>query len=94
MRQQFDPASQKRMDVTNTREHILSYIDQSIARLGTTPDLYYLHRIDPKVSLEESIGTLNEIKKAGKTKYIGVSEPSAKTLRAACKGAYRCQLHP
>ena len=69
--------------VTNSASHIKEYIEGTISRLGFTPDLYYLHRIDPKTPLEESIGALDEIRKAGKTKYIGVSECSAATLRKA-----------
>ncbi|KAL4962216.1 NADP-dependent oxidoreductase domain-containing protein [Aspergillus stella-maris] len=69
--------------VTNSAEHIKSYIDGTIERLGFTPDLYYLHRIDPNTPLEESIPALDEIRKAGKTKYIGLSESSAATLRKA-----------
>ncbi|KAJ5187713.1 hypothetical protein N7449_010707 [Penicillium cf. viridicatum] len=52
----------------------------TIDRLGFTPDLYYLHRIDPNT---ESIGALDELRRAGKTKYIGLSECSAETLRKA-----------
>ncbi|KAJ3957435.1 hypothetical protein N0V92_005984 [Colletotrichum tropicale] len=55
----------------------------TIDRLGFTPDLYYLHRIDPNTPLEESIGALDELRRAGKTKYIGLSECSAATLRKA-----------
>ncbi|EYE99895.1 putative aldo-keto reductase [Aspergillus ruber CBS 135680] len=69
--------------VTNSASHIKEYIEGTIERLGFTPDLYYLHRIDPNTPLEESIPALNEIRKAGKTKYIGLSECSAKTLRRA-----------
>ncbi|KAL4945289.1 hypothetical protein BDV06DRAFT_231182 [Aspergillus oleicola] len=69
--------------VTNSAAHIKSYIDGTIERLGFTPDLYYLHRIDPNTPLEESIPALDEIRKAGKTKYIGLSESSAATLRKA-----------
>ncbi|KAH8902045.1 Aldo/keto reductase [Coniochaeta sp. PMI_546] len=69
--------------VTNSASHIKTYIDGTIDRLGFTPDLYYLHRIDPKTPLEESIGALAELRKAGKTKYIGLSECSATTLRKA-----------
>ncbi|KAJ6623299.1 putative aldo-keto reductase [Mycena sp. CBHHK59/15] len=68
---------------TNSPDHIREYIDGTISRLQTTPDLYYLHRIDPKTPLEESIPALDEIRKAGKTKYIGLSECSAATLRKA-----------
>ncbi|KAF2166917.1 hypothetical protein M409DRAFT_22969 [Zasmidium cellare ATCC 36951] len=69
--------------VTNSASHIKTYIEGTIERLGFTPDLYYLHRIDPNTPLEESIPALDEIRKAGKTKYIGLSECSAKTLRKA-----------
>lgn len=87
--------------VTNSAPHIKSYIEGTVERLGFTPDLYYLHRIDPSefanrvgcsyctdvlrpdTPLEESIPALDEIRKAGKTKYIGLSECSAKTLRKA-----------
>ncbi|KAJ5699003.1 aldo/keto reductase [Penicillium macrosclerotiorum] len=69
--------------VTNSAAHIKEYIEGTIERLGFTPDLYYLHRIDPNTSLEESIPALDSIRKAGKTKYIGLSECSAATLRKA-----------
>ncbi|KAF7548118.1 hypothetical protein G7Z17_g7265 [Cylindrodendrum hubeiense] len=69
--------------VSNSPSHIREYIDGTIERLGFTPDLYYLHRIDPNTPLEESIPVLDEIRKAGKTKYIGLSECSAATLRKA-----------
>ncbi|KAK3109494.1 hypothetical protein LTR53_017202 [Teratosphaeriaceae sp. CCFEE 6253] len=70
--------------VTNSASHIKSYIDGTIDRLGFTPDLYYLHRIEPGRDLAESIGALDEIRSAGKTKYIGLSECSASILRKAC----------
>lgn len=62
--------------VTNSPEHIQSYIEGTIDRLGFAPDLYYLHRIDPKTPLETSIPALDGIRKAGKCKYIGLSEVS------------------
>ncbi|RSM01782.1 hypothetical protein CEP52_008330 [Fusarium oligoseptatum] len=69
--------------VTNSASHIKTYIEGTIERLGFAPDLYYLHRIDPNTPLEESITALDEIRKQGKTKYIGLSESSAATLRKA-----------
>ncbi|KAH6871530.1 NADP-dependent oxidoreductase domain-containing protein, partial [Thelonectria olida] len=69
--------------VTNSAAHIKEYIEGTIDRLGFVPDLYYLHRIDPNTPLEESIGALDELRRAGKTKYIGLSECSAETLRKA-----------
>ncbi|KAL5332299.1 NADP-dependent oxidoreductase domain-containing protein [Aspergillus crustosus] len=71
------------LEVTNAPFHIKEYIEGTIERLGFTPDLYYLHRIDPKTPLEESIPALDGLRKAGKTKYIGLSECSAATLRKA-----------
>jgi aryl-alcohol dehydrogenase-like predicted oxidoreductase len=84
------------MAVTNSPEHIKSYIEGTIERLGFTPDLYYLHRIDPSkpplgpndalnqyADVVETIPALDSIRKEGKTKYIGLSECSAKTLRKA-----------
>ncbi len=69
--------------LTNSPAHIKKYIEGTTERLGFVPDLYYLHRIDPSTPLHESIPALDEIRKAGKTKYIGLSECSAKTLREA-----------
>ncbi|KAJ5474945.1 Aldo/keto reductase [Penicillium sp. IBT 31633x] len=69
--------------VTNSAAHINDYIEGTIDRLGFTPDLYYLHRIDPNTPLEESIGALDELRRSGKTKYIGLSKCSAETLRKA-----------
>ena len=80
--------------VTNSASHIKSYIDSTIERLGFAPDLYYLHRIEPGRDLNESIGALDEIRKAGKTKYIGLSECSAATLRKANSGASHYCIHP
>ncbi|KAI0424421.1 aldo/keto reductase [Xylaria sp. FL1042] len=70
-------------NVTNSASHINEYIEGTIGRLGFTPDLYYLHRIDPNTPLEESIGALDKLRRDGKTKYIGLSECSAATLRKA-----------
>ncbi|KAI9026772.1 putative oxidoreductase [Hyaloraphidium curvatum] len=67
-----------------------AYIKQacaaSLARLGVeTIDLYYAHRIDPKVPVEETVAAMAELVKEGKVRYLGLSECSAETLRRACK---------
>lgn len=60
--------------VSNSPEHIQTYIEGTIERLGFAPDLYYLHRMDPKTPLDKSISALDGVRKAGKCKYIGLSE--------------------
>jgi aryl-alcohol dehydrogenase-like predicted oxidoreductase len=51
-------------------------------------DLYYQHRVDPETPIEETVGAMAELVKAGKVKYLGLSEASAATIRRAH------QVHP
>ncbi|OCR21567.1 aldo/keto reductase [Pseudomonas syringae] len=70
-------------------EYIRSAIDGTLKRLNIeTLDLYYQHRIDPQVPVEESVGAMAELVKAGKVRYLGLSEASAETLERAH------QVHP
>ena len=63
---------------------IAEVLDLSLTRLGVDHiDLYYLHRLDPKTPIEESVGALADAVKAGKIRSIGLSEVSAATLRRA-----------
>lgn len=65
-------------------EYIKQACDQSLQNLGIEAiDLYYMHRQDPKVQIEEIVGTLSELVKLGKVKHIGLSEVDAQTLRRA-----------
>ena len=65
-------------------ETLLKTLDESLLRLGTDViDLYYLHRLDKTVSIEESVGGLSRMVHAGKVRAIGLSEVSADTLRRA-----------
>ncbi len=65
-------------------ERIREALEASLTRLGTDRvDLYYMHRIDPTTPLAESIGTLGELVAEGKIGHIGLSEVTARTLRAA-----------
>jgi aryl-alcohol dehydrogenase-like predicted oxidoreductase len=65
-------------------ETLLRTIDESLARLNTDViDLYYLHRWDKSVPVEESVGALSRMVEAGKVRAIGLSEVSAATLRRA-----------
>jgi len=65
-------------------EYILQACDASLRRLGVDHvDLYQLHRLDPSVPIEDSVGALAQLVKAGKTRAIGLSEIGPKTLRRA-----------
>jgi len=76
----------ERLAVNGTPDYIRKAIDRSLRHLNTDyVDLYYLHRIDPKVEIEESIGALSDLVQAGKVRYIGVSEAAPATLRRAHK---------
>lgn len=67
-----------------TPEYIRRACERSLRHLGMdTIDLYYLHRVDPAVPIEESVGGLAELVKEGKVRHIGLSEASAPTLRRA-----------
>jgi aryl-alcohol dehydrogenase-like predicted oxidoreductase len=67
---------------------IRAHCEASLKRLKTDViDLYYLHRWDKRVPIEESVGALADLKQAGKIQGIGLSEVSATTLRKACKEA-------
>jgi aryl-alcohol dehydrogenase-like predicted oxidoreductase len=67
-------------------EYIKQACDASLARLGIERiDLYQLHRVDPTVAIEESVGAMADLVRAGKTRFIGLSEASAATLRRAHK---------
>lgn len=58
--------------------------EESLKRLNTDYiDLYYLHRLDPKVPIEDTVGAMADLVKAGKVRHLGLSEISSKTLRRA-----------
>src|ERR1700693_5508672 len=65
-------------------EHVRTSIEGSLRRLGTDyVDLYYQHRVDPNVPIEETVGAMAELVQEGKIRHIGLSEASADTLRRA-----------
>ena len=65
-------------------EHARSEIEGSLRRLGTDHvDLYYQHRVDPKVEIEDTIGGMAELVKEGKVLHIGLSEAAPETIRRA-----------
>jgi aryl-alcohol dehydrogenase-like predicted oxidoreductase len=72
--------------VDSTPENVRRACDASLRRLGVeTIDLYYQHRVDPKVPIEETVGAMAELVSAGKVRTIGLSEAGAGTLRRAAK---------
>ncbi|MFC8451497.1 aldo/keto reductase [Kitasatospora sp. NPDC057223] len=65
-------------------EHVRRAVDASLQRLGVDHiDLYYQHRVDPQVPIEETVGAMAELVTAGKVGYLGLSEASAQTIRRA-----------
>ncbi len=71
-------------EINGRPEVILESCDASLKRLGVDViDLYYLHRMDPNVPIEETIGAFAQLVDAGKIRYVGLSEISADILRRA-----------
>ncbi|BCT33616.1 aldo/keto reductase [Pseudomonas sp. BNK-6] len=84
-----DPGDAQARGVNGRPEYVRASIDGSLRRLGVdTLDLYYLHRVDPDVAIEETVGAMAELVQAGKVRYLGLSEASASTLERAH------QVHP
>ena len=70
--------------VDNSPDWIRQACDASLSRLGIEQiDLYYMHRRDPNIPVEESVGAMAELVNEGKVRHLGLSEVSAETLRAA-----------
>lgn len=70
--------------VNGSPDYIRQSVEGSLQRLGTDRiDLYYQHRIDPSVPIEETVGALSDLVAAGKIRYIGLSEASSETLERA-----------
>jgi aryl-alcohol dehydrogenase-like predicted oxidoreductase len=67
-------------------EYVKAACDASLKRLGMDHiDLYYQHRVDPNTPIEDTVGAMGELVKAGKVKYLGLSEASPRTIRRAHK---------
>ncbi len=81
----FDISPEKKIVGANSRpDHVKKVADESLQRLGVDRiDLFYQHRVDPNTPIEETVGVLADLVKAGKVRYIGLSEASAKTIRRA-----------
>ncbi len=70
--------------VSGKPDYVRSCCDASLKRLGVdTIDLYYQHRVDPDTPIEETVGAMAELVRAGKVRYLGLSEASSATIRRA-----------
>ena len=77
-------ASGSFMGVDGSPAYVKKAVVGSLQRLQTDViDLYYLHRLDPKIPIEETVGALADLVQEGKIRYIGLSEVSAQTLQRA-----------
>lgn len=73
-----------RIRINGTPEYVRAACDASLQRLGVDHlDLYYQHRVDKTVPIEETVGAMKELVEAGKVRHLGLSEASAETIRRA-----------
>ena len=72
------------LGISGRPEYVRSACDASLQRLGVdTIDLYYQHRVDDKTPIEDTVGAMAELVKAGKVRYLGLSEAAPDTIRRA-----------
>ena len=72
------------LGISGTPEYVRKSCDESLERLGVDHiDLYYQHRVDKTVPIEDTVGAMADLVAAGKVKYLGLSEASAATIRRA-----------
>src|SRR5262245_56064644 len=73
-----NPAGGTAVAVDGRPERVRGCCDASLARLGAdTIDLYYLHRVDPAVPIEETVGAMSDLVAAGKVRFLGLSEAAS-----------------
>ncbi len=81
-----DPNAPSARGISGRPEYVRQCCDGSLRRLGTdTIDLYYQHRVDPNVPIEETVGAMAALVQAGKVRYLGLSEAGPDTIRRAHK---------
>jgi aryl-alcohol dehydrogenase-like predicted oxidoreductase len=79
-----NPAGGTATDVDARPERVRACCDASLARLGVeTIDLYYLHRVDPAVPIEDTVGAMADLVRQGKVRFLGLSEAGARSIRRA-----------
>jgi aryl-alcohol dehydrogenase-like predicted oxidoreductase len=72
------------LGVNGTPDYVRSACEASLERLGVeTIDLYYQHRVDPNVPIEDTVGEMSRLKDEGKVRFLGLSEAAPRTIRAA-----------
>src|SRR6476646_2829196 len=80
----LDPKSGRSVGVDSRPEHIKEVAEASLKRLKTgVIDLFYQHRVDPEVPIEDVAGAVKELIHEGKVKHFGLSEPGVQTIRRA-----------
>jgi len=71
--------------ISGKPEYVRQACDSSLQRLGVDHiDLYYQHRVDPQTPIEDTVGAMAELIRAGKVRYLGLSEAAPATIRRAC----------
>ena len=72
------------LGVKGDPDYVRSACEASLNRLGVdTIDLYYQHRVDPNVPIEDTVGEMSRLQQEGKVRYLGLSEAAPRTIRAA-----------
>jgi aryl-alcohol dehydrogenase-like predicted oxidoreductase len=80
----IDPATRQQRGLNSRPQHIKEVAEASLARLKTDViDLFYQHRVDPSVPIEDVAGAVRELIQEGKVKHFGLSEPGVQTIRRA-----------
>jgi aryl-alcohol dehydrogenase-like predicted oxidoreductase len=80
-----DPANPQLRGISGKPEYVRSSCEGSLKRLGVEQiDLYYQHRVDPTVPIEDTVGAMADLVAQGKVRFLGLSEASAATLERAC----------
>jgi aryl-alcohol dehydrogenase-like predicted oxidoreductase len=79
-----DPANKMLRGINGKPDYVRAACDASLKRLGIdTIDLYYQHRVDPETPIEDTVGAMAELVRAGKVRYLGLSEAGSATIRRA-----------
>jgi aryl-alcohol dehydrogenase-like predicted oxidoreductase len=81
-----DPKNPAVRGVSGKPDYVKRSVDASLTRLGVDHiDLYYQHRVDPDTPIEETVGAMADLVRAGKVRHLGLSEASAETIQRAAK---------